>query len=349
MASVDPQSGVRPYAVYPDARPDAEDFVELGSEADRLHFDSPDAPVGDPAWTETVYLGFAIPEKQINGQIYSWMHPTQRTASGGVFIWRGMTPTWLGAEHYDYRMVQEFPTSDLDDIDFGNGLTMQFTHPLEEIDVQYASPDGKVNLTLNYRAIMPAAGRLDNKHLAQTMKVTGDLVMHGERHDIDSYFTRDRSWNQTRPEAPHAIPPLSWGAATFGDDLSFHFVGWDHHELNPEWAADYPAESMPDTLRWGWVWRDGQLRALRSMRKITRRGSDGISPIGAEIEVTDSTGETYRMIGRTTALLPHPAFPNLLVQWALMEYEIDGRSGYGDYQDCMYHDYVRRYAKAGRP
>jgi hypothetical protein len=336
------------YSIYPDARPSEESFATLTAAADALHLNDPAAPSEDHDWTETVYLGFAIPEKYINGQIYSWLHPRSRSATGGVFVYQGINPYCLQADHYDWRMHLPFPNGDLDDVDFGNGLRMQTRKPLEMIDVQYASEDGAVEFDLTYTAVMPAVGRLDHKHLAQTMRVRGTLKLHGETHEVDSHFTRDRSWNQVRPETPQDIPPITWGAATFADDLSFHFVGFDDHDLQPEWADAYPRESMPDPLRWGWAWIGGEVRALSRMRKLTRRGDDGTSPVAATIELTDDRGDVHLLEGRTTALVAQPTFQNLLVQWALMEYTYDGQVGYGDYQDCQYHSFVRRFARRPR-
>ncbi|WP_040841410.1 DUF7064 domain-containing protein [Nocardia brevicatena] len=332
------------YEIYPDARPHTDEFLTLDYSADMFHMHQAEAPQDNPDWTETVYLGFCIPEERISGQIYSWLHPFQRQASGGVFIYQGFNPIWLQAEHYDYRMVLPYPETDLDDIDFGNGLTLQVREPLQQIDVQYRSTDGSVTLDLRYDAIMPAAGRLDGKHLAQTMRTTGTLRLRDKTYEVNSFFTRDRSWNQVRSEKPQPIPPLTWGAATFGEDLSFHFVGFDAYHRAPEWADDFDSGSLPDSLRWGWVWTEGELRGLNRMEKRTIRGADGIAPDRAEVELTDTRGTVYSLTGRSIAHIVHPAFPNLLVEWALMEYDLDGRTGYGDYQDCMFTDHVRRHA-----
>jgi hypothetical protein len=154
------------------------------------------------------------------------------------------------------------------------------------------------------------------------------------RHDVDSYFTRDRSYRTARPELGHPIAPQTWGAAVFGDDLAFHFVGADGDDLSAS------------NLRWGYVWRDGELHAPVRMRKRTIRGDDGVRPVGSEIEIEESGGLRHVMRGTVVALLPMCFWPNMVTHLGLTRYELNGRTGYGDYQDIVFGQTLREVAAA---
>jgi hypothetical protein len=307
--------------------PTEEGFIELATDAELLHI-APQDP-SDYTLSETSYFGFNVPEADIDCEIYAWFHPNLGVATGGIMIFQGYKTMAGQAEYLDYRNFLPMPQGDIDDVHYPTGVHVRVIDPLKLIKIDFASPDGQTTVDLTCRAIMPPAGRTDGKHFVQAMKCDGELVLRGERHTIDSYFTRDRSFLLPRSEEPHPVLPLSWVAAVFGDDLAFHAVGADSDEV----AAS--------ALRWGYVWRDGRVRAVTAMRKKTLRAGNGIWPTGVEMELVDSAGETYVLRGEGRAMLPMPFWPNMITNLTLTRWEYDGRVGYGDYQDVQFGHSLR--------
>jgi len=312
--------------------PTEEGFREPTAADELLHRDLP--PDADYTLSETSYFGFSVPEADINCEIYAWFHPKLEVLSGGLMIYQGYKTLPGQADYLDYRNALPYPEGDLDDVHYPTGVRVRVVKPLERVEIDFASPDGQTRLELTCTSIMPPAGRADGKHFVQAMKCTGELVLRGQRYEIDSYFTRDRSYLLPRAEVEHPVPPISWIAAVFGEDLAIHAVGFDSDELDEK------------AVHWGYVWRDGELRGLRAMRKKTLRAADAVWPTGVELELLDSRGDTYLLRGTGRAMLPFPFWPNMITNLMLTRYELAGRVGYGDYQD-IHFGHTLRAAPAG--
>lgn len=310
--------------------PTEEGFLPATASDEFLHPDVPDD--ADFTLSETSYFGFNVPEADISCEIYAWFHPTLGLVSGGLMIFQGYKTLAGQAEYLDYRNVLPFGPGDIDDVQYASGVRVKVVKPLEEILIEFDAPQDETSFSVTYRAVMPPALRADGKHFVQVMKVTGELTLRGETHVVDSWFTRDRSFLLPRSEAPHPVDPISWTAIVFGDDLAFHVVGRDAATLDPG-AAD-----------WGYVWRDGELRAVDAMRKTTTRDEGGVWPLSVEIELRDSHGDTYLLRGTGRAMLPFPFWPNMITNLMFTRWELDGRIGHGDYQDIHFGHSLRATA-----
>lgn len=316
----------------------------FGLRDEQLH---PAANANDASSSETSYFGFNIPEHEINGEIYHWFHPTSNLCTGGAWIWQGRKRHMLQAEYFNYQAFARAPDLDLDDWVSPIGIRQKVVHPGKELTVEFIDERQNTSFAMVQTAIMPPAVRTDDKHFTQAMKVTGELSLRGRRYDIDGFFTRDRSWEQLRPETEHPIPPLTWCAAVFDNDLAIHFSGFDDPNLKPDWADAYSTDVVGNALRWGYVFRDGHTYPIVALRKITHRDSDGISPVSADIEIDDAGGQTLKMTATCRARLPGPSWFNMQVHFCQMEYRLsNGVIGYGDFQDCQFPAYVRRFHKA---
>lgn len=281
----------------------------------------------DYSLSETSYFGFNIPEQAINCEVYYWLHPVLGVASGGVMLWRGHKDYSPAAEHLNYQNFLPFPDGDLADVTYANGVRIEVLDPAKVVKVSYRSDDGRVAFEFTSSAIMPAAVRLDGLHFAQAMRTQGHLELDGESFDIDGHFTRDRSWSSPRSEISRQIPPLTWGAAVFGDDLAFHFVAHDQSAFDGE------------PPHWGYVYKDGALREITRLQKVTKRASDGIVPVGVDVVIGDSAGDRYTINGVSQARLPVSIWPNMVTHFVQMRYSLDGRVGYGDFQDIQFANF----------
>lgn len=286
------------------------------------------ADPADPTSSETSYFGFNIPERDLNCEIYHWFHPVLGIVSGGLFLFCGEKSYAQQSEYFDYRNYALLPEHGIAKVTYPTGVQVHVVRPLEEIHVTFAAPDGRLEFDFTLSAIMPAAGKEDGGHFTQAMRSSGEVTLNGERMKIDGFFTRDRSWGAPRPEDPYPIPPLTWATAVFDEQLAFHFVAHDNPELEDE------------TVKWGYVHRDGETRSLRAMSKVTRRASDGIAPAAVEIEIEDDAGERYAIEGTVRARAPMTFWPNMLTHMSLFEYRLDGRIGYGDFQDIQYPHFL---------
>jgi hypothetical protein len=297
-------------------------FGEVRPEDDFLH----EAPAGAPAsLTETSYFGFNVPERNLNGEVYVWLHPALRMASAGVLIWTGVKRATLAAEYFDYRVYLPWPEGDLHDLALANGLRIRTEKPLERWTCTFADAARDTELRLHSSALMPPCAPLRGGHLVQAVRTSGELVLHGERIAIDGFFTRDRSWGAPREEAPFAIPPLGWMAGVFGPDLAFHVAGFE-----------------PGSVRFGYVFRDGATHAITRMERHTERAEDGLTPRAIRLELADSGGATHAIRGEITSLLPWHVWPNVHVHFCQTRWTCEGRTGHGDVQDMCFADVVRR-------
>ncbi len=312
--------------------------IESASERDELLHPAPaDAPFSH---TETSYFGFNVPEQALNGEVYVWFHPVLGTASAGFFCWRGVKPTTLAAEYFDYRAFLPMPKGDIDDYALPCGLHVTVEEPLQRIRVRWDDAARETRLDLISEALMPPAVKPGGGHFVQAMRVRGELVLRGERCAIDGRFTRDRSWGAPREEQPVPVPPLAWLVGAFDDDRAFHVQAFDSAELEPEWAGRYAFPPPGANLRFGYVRTGGETRGLVRAAKRTERDADGIAPRAYALELEDETGATHTLRGEVVARLPWHPWPNVWVHMCQVRWEWDGRVAWGDAQDMAFNDHV---------
>jgi len=283
----------------------------------------------DPTATEISFLGFNVPERDLNCAIHHWLHPVLGLVSGGVVLIRGEAENAAFADYIDYHAFMPMTRGDLDDVVYPSGVRVRVVEPLELVELSYAPRGGRLRFELVQEALMPAAGKPGGGRFTQAMGTRGELVLDGERIEIDGYFTRERRWSAVRPEDDRATAPLAWASAAFGPDLALHFSARDGECLERE------------KLSWGYVWRDGETRPLEAAWMRTSRGDDGAAPKGVEVKLLDAGGETYEMTGETRARVPLNVWPNVLDQMCLMRYQLNGRHCHGDFQDLQFNSFLR--------
>ncbi|MFE3001703.1 hypothetical protein ACFXG4_42835 [Nocardia sp. NPDC059246] len=297
-----------------------------GPEDDALH----PATGTDFELVETMYLGFNIPSERLNVEVFHWFHPVLGTASGGVLVFRGDRRDPLHADVVDFRSHLPHPQGDGRRFGLPTGVEIDVVDPLHRIELSYRAPDDTASFDVALTSIMPAVAPAPG-HLCQAMRTSGRLVLGEEELTVDGWFTRDRSWGRPRSEMPHPVPAVNWLAAVFGDDLAFHIVGFD---------AD---AAMPNPLQWGYVWADGQARAVTSLELEIVYADDGC-PVTATVRLDDEAGHSHRLSGVRRASLPFSIWPNMVTEFTQMEWTYLGRTGTGDLQSVQYAGFRRRFA-----
>lgn len=99
-------------------------------------------------------------------------------------------------------------------------------------------------------------------------------------------------------------------------------------------------ETSQKLLLGGWVWRDGELTAVKSCRKITHY-DELLRPTTFEFLMIDAKGREYDVKGTTTAGAQWRAWWNVDTFMSLAEIECNGRKGHCDFQDIRWAKIIR--------
>jgi hypothetical protein len=320
----------------------------------------PDGADWDPHTIHTHYFGCSVPEAEIGAFIYVRYMPYFPLCQGGVCIFQGtdnVAP--IDIAFLDFEITMPWPTIEGGAIETANGLRIEFPEPGSTARLTYASRDGDTSFDLTQTAVTPllARGHIvpgeEDHHddhartpggSEQFMHCTGELVLRGERHDVDCYAARDRSWSQVRVEdqggaAP--VPPLGWSPMYFGADLVFNQISWEHPDTEPSWQGVYDVPADRPTHFYAWVHRDGETHPIvRVRRNVLEFQPDTYMAIRQEIEAEDDEGRIYRFSGQAIAAATLPAWPNASFHDSVYRWEDDrGRVTHCTYQELWSDTY----------
>lgn len=288
--------------------------------------------------TETQFFGFCIAEKSIHGFCYMWHHPNLRIVSGGLFVYQGHKRSLTHSELCDYRaFMNDGPlANDLHSYRLANGYGVEIIEPLKRQHVTYADAARDSSLDLTYDAVLPPVMFGDGTHFEQAVRAKGELILRGERHAVDCYSMRDRSWAKPRPEESVPAPGVSWMQAVFHDDFAFCCTAFDHGSSEPIAPMMMPDEKQ---LNGGWLHRDGKLGWLVGARKKAVRDKEGFL-VSLDLEVTDEHGRTITAHGKPVASVGWNPWPNVFMPLVLVRWESEGAIAFGDVQEGVWGDHL---------
>jgi hypothetical protein len=297
-------------------------------------------PEGD-SLTETWYWNFHVPEEAINCFAYCWIHPNLKVATGGLLIFQGLKHHHLECELFDmYDFMSSSVVGDGRDFTLPNSMRINVVEPLEHIQFSFDDPARETKFDVDLRAVDVPIMRANNQHFEQVMHATGKLRLRGKDYNVDCYPVRDRSWGELRPEVAVHSPPYTWVTGSFGPDFSFNVGSHDDPGLDPDWKDLF--ETPERIFKDGWVVVNGEQRRVVSARKITRRDLPLCRPLTHSYEFTDSAGEHYEMTGKLIAQTNWGGWSNMTCHMGLVEWEWNGRKGWGESQEVQWNDYVWR-------
>lgn len=279
---------------------------------------------------ETVWWNFYIPQANIDAEIYLNFRRNLGLTYAGIYIWDDFCRHFVDLRYFDTRSYLPLPTSDLDDFKLDNGLRMRVEEPLQRYTVEY---DGIHNcgFRLEFDALARPLGfvtapedseraRYAPGHFDQVGRMRGELRLDGETLSVDCITQRDRSWGAVRKEDPGYPPDVGWHSAHFGTDLWFQC--WIWHK-----------EPIATDLQGGVVYKKGRpVRIVRAARS-TEHDASGIEARVIDLRLADAEGEEYRLIGTVRNMFPWPGWFNMVGFAGLVEWQLDGRQGWGEVHD----------------
>lgn len=294
--------------------------------------------------TETQFFGFSIPDKGIHAFLYLWLHPNLDVVSGGPIVWQGFKSIQHAAELFDYRSY--LPLSklegDLTHYRLESSYSVEMTEPGRAFRLSYEDPLRGNAFDLSYQAVSEVMMWPSSRHYEQVMKVDGTLHLRGERHVVDGFNIRGRSWGEARLENPNPGPPACWMIGTFGPDFAFNITAADHPDLDPVWKDVFDVD--PATVsKFGWMIVDGEAVTVERTIKRTTYHAQTLMPERIEMEVFDTKGRKHDIVGTMKAALPFNTWPNLRVPICLAQWECKGRIGHGDTQEAQWTDFITAF------
>lgn len=296
---------------------------------DRFHFDQ----MGDDWWaTETAWFSFHDPARRLGGWFYHLFRPNIGTVAGGTWIWDDSAHLpWEVPYSTNYSALAIPRDQDLDAIRLPTGVAIRVLEPCMRYAIEVADGD-RLEANLIFAGVMPpepltATGSTFGSahHFDQFMQVTGHIVLHGERIDIDCIGMRDRTWGR-RPEDR----PRQAAYVTGAVDADNGFLAVSN--VRPE----------GDVIAYGFLRRDGRTVALaRGERRVVRDTGHGwITRI--EIDAQDAEGRSLHAIGTPVSriVLNRHTFIDIN---SLLRWDLGDCIAWGEDQDMWpVHRFARR-------
>jgi hypothetical protein len=304
-------------------------------------------PVSDDPWlTEGSWWCFFIPERSLDCWLYHLSRPNLGLAGGGVWVFDDGATSFLEIPYYANLNQQLLaPDADLNRMQWPDGVTLETLEPLTRYRLGYHDAD-LLHVDVTFERLTDQWVTVEGDPPLPTRweepaRVTGELVLRGERLEVDSIACRDHSWTIHRPEdmyGARALPPRSpeeWGQAppayVFGTASArsgFFAFGRGSYLLRDGRRADV---AHPDQR----LERDPRTGAIR---RLTVSG-------------TDTEGRRFEAVGEPLSWVELPLSASHAAMWVyLMRWDLDGEECFGEIQDVWPYNAwsaFRRWQRAG--
>ena len=262
-----------------------------------------DEAMSDRWWeTETQWFSWSVPERALAGWTYNQARPNADLCNGGVWVWDGTAAyAWDLPYHVQYHGLQlpPRPERDMRDFEWPTGVYVRTVEPLTRYEIRYAD-EGSLELDLVFDATMApnphptaVAPFVKGVHLDQPGHVTGTVVLHGERIDVDCYAVRDRSWGP-RPQGRRRRPPGQVEIATGTGG-----VGYSYGTASPTDA--FLVYTIPtadtDPVVCGYLLRDGVYAHILTGARSVEVHPVGGWPLRIDVDAVDDAGRDLHVEG----------------------------------------------------
>src|SRR5439155_18664900 len=142
----------------------------------------------------------------------------------------------------------------------------------------------------------------------QFMHATGEIVIRGERHEVDCFAIRDRSWRQIRTEDPggaRRTPPIGWTPISYGEEFSLSVASIEAKDTDPRWLGLFDVPDDAPTHHAGWISRGGETLAIARVRRNVLEHHPRLhAAVRQELEIEDETGFVHRFSGEAISMAP---------------------------------------------
>jgi hypothetical protein len=316
---------------------------------DQLH-----SRTSDPSWNESAWFGYEVPERELTGWVYFYHRPNLNYTVGGVALFDPSGGQTYNCLYYDWGdMYPMAPNAGMFNFALPNGLRVAQHEPLQSFDFSYRDPAGQpgqgCELNLRWEATKEphATGNpegthewgLAKGHFEQPGRMTGTVEVAGDRFEVSAISMRDRSWGP-RSNRMANRGHFSWGVADDNNGFVV-FSGCATPDRDPVFG-------ITDSINAGWYLKDGEYGSLESGQITTERNEDG-RPLRVEITALDHLGRSLHAVGRPRNTLAWHGYPFMFQWWALFEWDVDGRTVYGeeqDYHPLQHHRHAVRQHRA---
>jgi len=291
--------------------------LKVSQEHDKLHPPTTD----DPSWIDTVWLGFAVPEKQLSGVVYMVLRPNRNVSLLGVYLCDDRIFPQGDMLYMQVMPHQSLPT-DMRHVEL-DCFSFHCLEPLKTYELRY--DDGvELKLELRYHGLFEPVSQEEagTQSYSQPCHVQGTICLNHETLAVDCYELKAGAWGLRSDKRlgpmPDDVPEIFGG----GDSYAFSSsVGFFVSGRGTEKATSiHPGH--------GYFYRDGQVQAIKSgERKVVRRAERGFVE-EISIEGADAAGRTFTATGRGVN-----RGRLALGSWAMWmcgtHWNIDGQSAWG--------------------
>ena len=298
---------------------------------DRFHFDE----MGDEWWaTETSWFSFHHPERRLGGWFYTMVRPNIGTVAGGAWVWDHNAYLPWEALYSTNLTAQQLPRDqNLDDCHLPNGVSIKVLEPCRRYALGYDDGE-RFKAKLIFEGVMPPEPLTavestfgSAHHFDQFGRVTGEIVLHGERIALDCIGMRDRTWGRRPEDRPRQAAYVT-GAAS----ASHGFLAVTN--VRPE----------GDRVAYGFLRRDGETVSLAGGERTVERDPREHWITRITLTAHDTQGRKMRAVGEPVSriILNRHTFIdiNSLIRW-----DLDGEIAWGEDQDMWP---VHRWARLAR-
>ena len=298
---------------------------------DGFHF----AEMGDDWWaTETAWFSFHHPARRLGGWFYTLVRPNIGTIAGGCWIWDDSAHLpWEVLYSTNYSALPMPRDQDLTDCRLPTGVAIKVIEPCMRYALGY-DDDERLQVDLRFDGVMlpeplTAVGSTFGSahHFDQFGRLTGELVLHGERIAIDCIGMRDRTWG-SRPEDRPRQAAYVTGAA----DAAHGFLAVTN--VHPD----------GDRVAYGFLRRDGRTAGLAGGERRIERDLRAGWVTRITIEARDVEGRDMIACGMPVSrmIINRHTFidVNSLIRW-----DLNGTIAWGEDQDMWP---VHRWARTRR-
>ena len=288
----------------------------------------------NPYWNESVWFSISKPEIGLHGFVQYYFRPNMGMLNGGPVLWDGSGQFQWNCRYYNWSHLQAMPHgAQKFDMQAANSLRVRVLEPLKRYAIQYDADD--LRLDLEWRAIGAMhelhtgdSGQQSTAkfHIEQPGRISGAIVLGGERITIDAFSMRDTSYG-ARDYASLASGGYFWGIAA---ESSFHAIAM--------------GEGAGQRVIGGYLMKDGVMASLVSgTRRVLEFGRYG--PCRVAFEATDTAGRSMQASGTIADGLIFTGYTDHTVVWSLIEWDWDGITHWGDNQEFCPMVKFRRIAR----